>query len=380
MWFCRLLDHVPIGALVPFVVRLSAAVAHSSSAVLKTRASALSTCPVTVTNMSGGRLPSPELVAVTEFLQMVGRLWAAVPEDGQVEQWRRVMRLTGAIWNSAVEPPMARTEPAVNCPLPGSIWVRCPVSSTEQDPSAIVLYIHGGAFIGGNAAGCTSFCTHLSKLLEGALVLVAEYPLTPETASVPEQVDSLVEVYDWLLSLPDFCRESCIICGDSAGGGLVCLLLQRLGRRQPAAAVAMSPWLDLGCTGLSVATNSERDPLIRTRLLERTCKVLRQQKGHQMQKHSIESSWCSALHGNWSGLAPIYFWVAESELLRDDSTRAAALARSAGVRVVLDVEPWSFHVMPCWHMMFPEAWDALQRISYFCRDALRLQPVIKSPL
>ena len=54
-----------------------------------------------------------------------------------------------------------------------------------------------------------------------------------------------------------------MLCGESAGGGLVyslALRLRELGEELPAGIVAISPWVDLTLSGESYDHNRESDP------------------------------------------------------------------------------------------------------------------------
>ena len=56
-----------------------------------------------------------------------------------------------------------------------------------------------------------------------------------------------------------------MVGGDSAGGGLAAATLLNLklqGLPQPAAAVLLSPWLDLALTGGSMQSNADRDVML----------------------------------------------------------------------------------------------------------------------
>jgi len=79
-------------------------------------------------------------------------------------------------------------------------------------------------------------------------------------------VDDAQAVYNGLVE-QDF--TSIALAGDSAGGGLVLVLLALLAAEasngsgpQPVGAVVMSPWTDLALSGVTMETRADADPAI----------------------------------------------------------------------------------------------------------------------
>ena len=84
----------------------------------------------------------------------------------------------------------------------------------------------------------------------GVNALVPEYRLAPEHP-FPAAIDDAVGVYRWLLT-NGFAPGDIFIAGDSAGGGLTVATLLSLrhdGLPMPAAAVLLSPFLDITASG-----------------------------------------------------------------------------------------------------------------------------------
>jgi len=127
----------------------------------------------------------------------------------------------------------------------------------------------------------------------------------------------------------------------SAGGGL-CLAALLAARDRgiplPAAAVALSPWTDLKCTGESYRSNAGKclSPDGTWTAFSR----------HYAGDHDPGLPWISPLYGDLHGLPPLLIYVGGNEILYDDAVRFAEKAKAAGVDVGLKVGEGLFHCYP----------------------------------
>jgi len=131
----------------------------------------------------------------------------------------------------------------------------------------------------------------------------------------------------------------------------------------PAAGVCISPWTDLTCSGRSMVTKAELDPLVQRDYLLRTAAAY-------LGGTSPTTPLASPLHADLRGLPPLLVHVGTSETLLDDALGLAARARDAGVDVTLECWDDMIHV---WHMfapMLPEADQALARVGDYVRARL----------
>jgi len=223
--------------------------------------------------------------------------------------------------------------------------------------------MHGGGYVSGS---CSDHRIHVAKFVKGSGVgaLLFEYSLAPEHP-YPAAVDDSVEAYRWLLA-QGISASQIVFAGDSAGGGLclaVLLALRDRGFPLPAAAVALSPWTDLACTGESYRTNAKTclSP-------EGTWTAFSK---HYVGDHDPCLPWISPLYGDLHGLPPMLLYVGEDEILRDDSIRFTEKAKGAGVDVTLRVGQGMFHCFPVCASLFPEATLAMDEICAFIKIQLR---------
>ena len=218
-------------------------------------------------------------------------------------------------------------------------WLDVPRSR----PDRIFLYFHGGAFTVRLPKLQTAMVARWCRAL-GARALMVRYRLAPEHP-FPAGPDDCLAAYRWLL---DHCGDASqiVIAGDSAGGNLTLVTLLRArdaGLPLPGAAVMLSPAVDFSASGRSAVVNEEADPLFTLPMLRWLGEM------YLTEPDLYLSPNVSPLIGDFTGLPPLLFQVGSSEMLLDDSTRAAAKAHAAGVTVQLDVfegMPHVFQAMP----------------------------------
>lgn len=98
----------------------------------------------------------------------------------------------------------------------------------RADGSPALLFIHGGGYVIGTAAGDDALCADLARRL-GALVVSVEYRLAPEHP-FPAPHEDCLRALRWLHADADALRIDAAriaVSGESAGGGLAAGLVQR---------------------------------------------------------------------------------------------------------------------------------------------------------
>ncbi len=225
-----------------------------------------------------------------------------------------------------------------------------------------IFFVHGGGYVSGS---CSDHRMHVAKFVKGSNIgaLLFEYRLAPEHP-FPAALNDSVTAYRWLLA-QGISSSNIVFAGDSAGGGLclaTLLALRDQGIPLPAAAVAISPWTDLKCTGASYSSNARKclSP-------EGTWTAFSK---HYVGDHDPGLPWISPLYGNLRGLPPIMIYVGGDEILRDDSVSFAEKAKGAGVDVTLRIGEGLFHCFPVCAPFFPEATQAMDEICAFIKMRL----------
>jgi acetyl esterase/lipase len=237
------------------------------------------------------------------------------------------------------------------------------VTPEDAEEGRVLLYIHGGGYIGGSPAAYHGLAGHYAKLLKAA-VYMPDYRLAPEHP-FPTAIDDTLASYKWLLD-NGHDSKSIAFSGDSAGGAMVVSVMvaaRNAGLALPAAGVAISPWANLEHSGSSMKTRDGIDPTVSLAGLDLMAKAFL----NGALKNNPDAS---PVFADVRGLPPILVQIGESEVMLSDAMRLATHLAENRVRVSLEVWPGMFHV---WHMfaaILPEGMQALQGAAAFLEGAL----------
>jgi acetyl esterase/lipase len=243
------------------------------------------------------------------------------------------------------------TEPADADGVPVE-WVR----TAEASPDRLIFYLHGGGYTIGSIATHRFLMQALSRAA-GATVLGVDYRLAPEDP-FPAAVDDSIRAWGWLQG-QDADPSSCVIAGDSAGGGLTLATLLRLRDGEgpiPAAAVCLSPWTDLAAA-VGAQETKHGDPMVKSR-------ELRKMAAAYLNEADPQDPLASPILADLSGLPPLLIQVGTAEHLLDDSTVFAERAEAAGVDVTLEKWEDMIHVFQFFPSLI-ESRQAIERIGEF---------------
>jgi monoterpene epsilon-lactone hydrolase len=246
---------------------------------------------------------------------------------------------------------------------PGGVpahWLAAP----GADAGRVLLFLHGGGFELGSLRSDGELAARLGRA-SGMRVLFPEYRLAPEHP-FPAAIDDVLAVWRWLRTDQGLSARSMAVVGDSAGGGLAVALLVALrdaGEALPAAAVLMSPTVDLTSSGASMTERVDQDPFS-------TPALLRQLASDYLAGADPKTPLASPLFASLAGLPPLLVQVGTADLLLSDSERLVAAAAEAGVNVTLEVGEGLPHVYPIM-LGTPEAAAATGQTGWFLRDRVR---------
>ncbi|HET9173008.1 MAG TPA: alpha/beta hydrolase [Actinospica sp.] len=234
------------------------------------------------------------------------------------------------------------------------------VEIPDLDPSAVILYLHGGAYALGSAPDSVGLASDLVRRARARAISV-DYRLAPEHP-FPAALDDAVAAYRALLGQGVPASRIAFV-GESAGGGLVAATLVALkdaGLPQPACAAVFSPWADLTVSGASATTKAELDPAL-------TPQALRIRARDYLGDRDPATATASPVFADLSGLPPLLIQVGSHEILLDDAVRLAARAAEHDVHVELQVWPGVPHVFQGFAAILDDADQALNAAAAFIR-------------
>lgn len=281
----------------------------------------------------------------------------------------------------AVIPPVARSSVMVPSPPssvrhsvhtataplaePVAVHVYAPLRR-DGEPLPVVLYLHGGGYIGGTVEGSHERCADIVERV-GAVVVNVDYRLAPDHP-FPAPLDDCCTALRWVrdqASELGVDASRIALAGDSAGGGLAAALAQRAHddglpvRHQ----VLLYPMLDdrtvtrqmAGLRGAFIWTPASNRAGWRSFLGTEPGSVT-------PPPHAV-----AARRVNLSGLPSAWIGVGEHDLFHDEDVRYAERLREAGVEVELRVVPGMYHAADA---LCPDA-PAMQQFTEAWQDSLR---------
>merc|ERR1719229_9160 len=249
-------------------------------------------------------------------------------------------------------------------------WIEYDASSIDN---GLILAIHGGGYVAGMPSMQYALCSELSKLT-GCVCASIEYRLCPGTEKEPVTIrDSLndcFDVYKHFVQNQRINPSKICVMGESAGGGLSLLLLQKIRDYNaisdvncgfssdsesdsdgnalenvqlgnPGCCWVNSPWTNLEMESESCSKNEHFDAMLandRAKIFQRMAIGEVDIRLNKLNNSvSLKDKAFSPLFGEWNDLCPIYFMCGATEMLLDDTLNAAKKASDEGVDVCVDI-------------------------------------------
>jgi acetyl esterase/lipase len=214
-------------------------------------------------------------------------------------------------------------------------------------PVGLVLYMHGGGYIG-TCPNMYAFFTARLCHETGCAVFVADYRLAPEFP-YPAGAEDGAAAYSDIVeqAVP---AERVFLAGDSGGGGLANTIILKCPTHEPirpAGLILFSPEVDLQLDDPSIADNADRD------ILPWNIPTAAYLHGTDSTNPAV-----SPLTADLSNFPPTCVTWGGDEMFRDPIRRYVVRLRSAGVPTEAEEFPGMFHVF---QMLMP--WADASRVA-----------------
>lgn len=310
-------------------------------------------CRAAVRRLLGRRMHASWPFGMELVVSATRGSWSVMPKIGMV-RWRNVAEAMSPLKTDGLTPRFVRVNPGDDEPLYAA-WLEPP------DPGAsVLLYFHGGGFVFGSLRTHGELIGALARAAR-ARTLSLEYRLAPEHPA-PAAVTDAVKAYRFLLA-QGTPPGNIALAGDSAGGTLVLstlLALRDAGDPLPGAAVAISPWVDLACSGESFERHARHDFVGKEHCLLAAREYL---SGKDPAAGDV-----SPLFASMSGLPPVLVQAGALETLVDQIRAFEKHANADGAALTYSEYPAMVHV---WHLLrsvTPEGQRAIDEAGAFIRE------------
>ena len=248
----------------------------------------------------------------------------------------------------------------------------------------VIYYMHGGVYLYGLNNMYKAFGCVLCDLRDDIEVILLDYSLAPEH-TYPTQLNEALDV--WMELTKTFDPKDIIVGGDSAGGNLALVLIEKLKNYYnvaPGAGIFLSPWTDMTCSSESFYRNYTKDIIVGG-----TKGLLTKEMVEKM-KNSITYSFIGTAERTDPYISPIFadystfpksiFFVGDEEMLLDDTlTVVKKIRENPENQVEVIVKEGMFHVYPIIgsfsifntkhdRYTIPEGKEGIERIKQFILD------------
>jgi len=207
------------------------------------------------------------------------------------------------------------------------LWVSGSDEIEEQSfQNRFIFYLHGGGY----SLGGPSHMGYVSRLstCTNTRVLFVDFA-KPPIADIPYQVNQILTIYLYMLLNHGVDPKRVMIFGDSAGGGLCMLMIQKLSSLglaalHPSGIIMFSPWLDLTLEASSWIDCQYHDMIVCKSYVSRSGLIA---VGND--HNNLKSPYFSALYAeNYEVHCNVMILVSKHECLYDDSSRLVEQLRT----------------------------------------------------
>ncbi len=240
------------------------------------------------------------------------------------------------------------------------------VTPNDQTRDGVILYLHGGGYTCGSLDYSLGFGSVLAAET-GMRVFCIAYRLAPENP-YPAALEDAFEAYSYLLS-EGIRHDRIVLCGESAGGGMIyslCLMLKERNLPCPSGVIGISPWTDLTASSPSYEANKESDPSMTLQRLSYFADCYTSDRKDPL---------VSPLFAELEGLPPSLIFAGGDEIMLGDSTEMHRALTASGVDSTLYVKEkmWHGYVLFC----LKENRDDFVKINAFLRKILPYERALR---
>jgi epsilon-lactone hydrolase len=211
-------------------------------------------------------------------------------------------------------------------------------SPKDRDPSATILYWHGGGYVYPPGPPHWSFMARMAQT-HGWTVVAPCYKLAP-MAEVGEVTGFAVDLWRDLLARS---AGPLMMGGDSAGGGLAAataMLIRDTGLSPPSKLILICPWVDIEAAHPDQVGIEPRDAILTLRGVREAGALYAGAAGSRDPR-------VSPIHGSWDNLPPILMFGGGDDILVTDARAVKAKVPSSDYHELAGmIHDWPIFTFP----------------------------------
>ncbi|HAK68898.1 MAG TPA: acetyl hydrolase [Treponema sp.] len=253
------------------------------------------------------------------------------------------------------------------------------ISPTIYSSRRIVIYIHGGSFVGGSRNSYRNFCASLANE-SSCRIIVPEFRLPP-TYPFPASIDDLTSVFRAVYEEENALRSleidrtglndknkkgNIILAADGSGASLAMALLFKINKKYRdniQSLVLFSPWLDLSSDNPLIAGRKVSDEII-------SGENLHSAVDKYTYATNITNPLVSPLKAPleyYEEFPPVYVQMGEKEILVQQSQELSRILKNKNIECILDIWPKMMYMFQFADEYLPESHLAVEKVGRYIK-------------
>lgn len=215
-----------------------------------------------------------------------------------------------------------------------NVFILTPKSEKKND--MIILYLHGGSYMGAMTNEHWDLYKDLINDL-GCTIVAPDYPLTPKY-TYKDVENMMYPFYEKLVDKID--TENFIFMGDSAGGGLALAITEKAGENNlklPKRLILISPWLDVRLENPEIDEVQKRDPVLFKPTLKLAGEIYAGNDG-------INNVFVNPIDGYIDNLPEITIFTGTNDILNPDVHKFEERLNNYGINIDIRETQGAVHI------------------------------------
>ena len=236
----------------------------------------------------------------------------------------------------------------------------------------IMIYIHGGSFVGGSKKAYRSFCASLATA-SSCRVIIPEFRLA-RANTFPKGIEDLQMVFRSVFTEEQIARSldsvnpkkpeqpEIIIAADGSGASMAMALILSLRERYReciSRVILFSPWLNFTSDSPIITNKKLKDEVLTGDSLRRCSDIYT----YETNLSNPLISAVMATTENLAGFPPVFIQMGENEILLEDAKLLKHNLKNAGCECEIDVWPNMIHMFQMADEYIEEAHIAIEKVG-----------------